>query len=131
MQAEILIPHSVKKLIFPQLTPVFTQGRQMNEIQSRPDTPTVLSFSNKTLKEACRSKPPLPPFLPEHLFSLVFGAMHRACWATTHTNHCALQPSLYYEVQAMSSRNTAQASSKAGYARMGILQHFSFKASIL
>ena len=44
MQAEILIPPTVKKLIPAQLTPAFTQGRQMNEIQSKPNMLTVLSL---------------------------------------------------------------------------------------
>lgn len=135
MQAEILILHTVKKLIPPQLTPVFTQRRQMNEIQNRPDMRTVypsgVKLGNKALKEACVRKPPLLLSSPEHPFSPVFGVVQRAHWATTHTNHCALQPRLYYAVQAMSSQNSTGESSKAGCARQGSLQHFSFKASIL
>lgn len=79
MQAEILILHTVKKLIPPQLTPVFTQRRQMNEIQNRPDMQTVypsgVKLGNKALKEACVRKPPLLLSSPEHPFSPVFGVV--------------------------------------------------------
>lgn len=120
MQADILIPDSVKKLILPQLTPVFTQGRQMNEIQNRPDMPTVLSFSNKAPKEACVRKPPLPLSSPEHPFFCFWCyAQGLLGYLPTQTT---LPSTLYHEVQAIS---------KAGCARMESLQHFSFKASIL
>lgn len=42
MQAEILIPPTVKQLIPAQPTLAFTQGRQTNEIQSELDTLTAL-----------------------------------------------------------------------------------------
>lgn len=42
--AEILNPRTAKKLIPAQPTLVFTQTRQMNEIQSKPDMLTVLSL---------------------------------------------------------------------------------------
>lgn len=44
MQTEILIPNTIKKLIPTHLTPALTQGRQMNDIQSKPDMLTALSL---------------------------------------------------------------------------------------
>lgn len=147
MQAEILIPPTVKQLIPAQPTLAFTQGRQTNEIQSELDTLTALPLlpqQEGSQGNMCKKAPPLllrPPNF-SWFWCCAEGLLgYYTHWTTSNwqqifRDHFPLQPQyLYYQVQAISYRSTRLGelfkAVKRGCARVGSLQHFFLKASIL